>query len=155
MKDIDLIAHRSSDRTPYHNGGLTLIPLAACLFLASCLTDSPAHVTPTPSNNHVSSILVKHVSCVVAQLKSHTKALLLLARGPDGRMQASAPWDKATVLHVRRRSRRVTSPISRLCFELSGAVFPPFRTHPPSHRTRRICDRRGCVTGATGLGDTA
>ena len=70
-------------------------------------------------------------------------------------MQASAPWDKATVLHVRRRSRRVTSPISRLCFELSGAVSPPFRTHPPSHRTRRICDRRGCVTGATGLGDTA
>ena len=50
---------------------------------------------------------------------------------PHGRMQASATWDKATVLYVRlRRPRRVTRPICHSVSKCRAQCFPRLgRTH--------------------------
>ena len=93
------------------------------------------------------------------QIESHTKALLHYSRTRSRPVDASFSALGQGYSTVRPTTTTIPACDEsnlRLCFEkVSGAVFPPFRTHPPSHRTRRICDRRGCVTGATGLGDTA
>jgi len=128
-RDLDLIAHE----IPNRNGGLTLtllIPLAACLFLAPCLTGPPPHVTPAqiaaPRNIHsrqntfrVSSRKTdrtqKHC-CILARSKRVDASFSALGQGHSPVRTTTIPACDESNL--------------RLCFEVSGRSVSPIQDAP-------------------------
>jgi hypothetical protein len=129
--------------TPNYNGDRSSIPLAAGLFLVPCLVPyssrlSSERVTQTQIGLPFTSNLIK----VFRRALSH-KALCF-----------SRSADRCKRQRLGTRLQRTSSVKSSFAtrFERRAQCFPNLA---PSHRTRRICDRCLCVTGATGLGDTA